>query len=103
MLTNRLGYGVLRGCAEKGILNGPKHIGFNDQEHNRNGVAAYMNEQKLRETDLRGFQGALEDGGGLAVMVAFNRIGAANASHYVQMLKNILRSEEHTSELQSRE
>lgn len=93
MLTNRLGYGVLRGCAEKGILNGPKHIGFNDQEHNRNGVAAYMNEQKLRETDLRGFQGALEDGGGLAVMVAFNRIGAANASHYVPMLKNILREE----------
>lgn len=93
MLTNRLGYGVLRGCAEKGILNGPKHIGFNDQEHNRNGVAAYMNEQKLRETDLRGFQGGLEDGGGLAVMVAFNRIGAANASHYVPMLKNILREE----------
>lgn len=93
MLTNRLGYGVLRGCAEKGILNGPKHIGFNDQEHNRNGVAAYMNEQKLRETDLRGFQGGLEDGGGLAVMVAFNRIGATNASHYVPMLKNILREE----------
>lgn len=93
MLTNRLGYGVLRGCAEKGILNGPKHIGFNDQEHNRNGVAAYMNEQKLRETDLRGFQGGLEDSGGLAVMVAFNRIGAANASHYVPMLKNILREE----------
>lgn len=93
MLTNRLGYGVLRGCAEKGILNGPKHIGFNDQEHNRNGVAAYMNEQKLRETDLRGFQGGLEDGGGLAIMVAFNRIGAANASHYVPMLKNILREE----------
>ena len=93
MLTNRMGYGVLKGCTEKGILNGPKHIGFNDQEHNRNGVAAYMNEQKLRETDLRGFQGGLEDGGGLAVMVAFNRIGATNASHYVPMLKNILREE----------
>ena len=93
MLTNRIGYGVLKGCTEKGILNGPKHIGFNDQEHNRNGVAAYMNEQKLRETDLRGFQGGLEDGGGLAVMVAFNRIGATNASHYVPMLKNIIREE----------
>lgn len=93
MLTNRIGYGVLKGCTEKGILNGPKHIGFNDQEHNRNGVAAYMNEQKFRETDLRCFQGGLEDGGGLAVMVAFNRIGATNASHYVPMLKNILREE----------
>jgi len=77
----------------EGNLNGPKHIGFNDQEHNRNGVAAYMNEQKMRETDLRGFQGALEDAGGLAVMVAFNRIGATNASHHVGMLKTILRDE----------
>ena len=93
MLTNRIGYGIIKGCTEKGILNGPKHIGFNDQEHNRNGVAAYMNEQKMRETDLRGFQGALEDAGGLAVMVAFNRIGATNASHHVGMLKTILRDE----------
>lgn len=93
MLSNRIGYGVLKGCAEKGVLNGPKHIGFNDQEHNRNGVAAYMNEQKIRETDLRCFQGGLEDGGGLAIMVAFNRIGATNASHHVGMLKNIIRGE----------
>ena len=93
MLTNRIGYGIIKGCTEKGILNGPKHIGFNDQEHNRNGVAAYMNEQKMRETDLRGFQGALEDAGGLAVMVAFNRIGATNASHHVGMLKTIIRDE----------
>ncbi len=93
MLTNRIGYGIVKGTTEKGILNGPKHIGFNDQEHNRNGVAAYMNEQKFRETDLRGFQGALEDAEGLAVMVAFNRIGATNASHHVGLLKQILRNE----------
>ncbi len=93
MLTNRMGEGILKGCAEKGIMNGPKHMGFNDQEHNRAGISVYMNEQKMRETDLRGFQGGLEDGGGLAVMVAFNRIGATNASHHVGMLKTILREE----------
>ena len=93
MLSNRIGYGVINGCSAKGIMNGPKHMGFNDQEHNRNGVAAYMNEQKFRETDLRCFQGALEDGDGMAIMVAFNRIGATNASHHVGMLKTILRDE----------
>ncbi len=93
MLTNRIGYGVIKGCTEKGILNGPKHIGFNDQEHNRNGVAVYLNEQKLRETDLRGFQGALEDAKGLAVMVAFNRLGPTNASAYAPLLTDILRNE----------
>lgn len=93
MLTNRMGYGVLQGCADMGILNGPKHMGFNDQEHNRSGISAYMNEQKFRETDLRGFQGGLEDADGMAVMIAFNRIGATNASHHVGMLQTILRGE----------
>lgn len=93
MLTNRIGYGILQGCADMGIMNGPKHMGFNDQEHNRAGISAYMNEQKFRETDLRCFQGGLEDADGMAVMIAFNRIGATNASHYAGMLQNILRGE----------
>ncbi len=93
MLTNRMGYGILGGAKAKGVMCGPKHIGFNDQEHNRNGVSAFINEQKMRETDLRGFQGGLDDAKGLAVMVAFNRIGSTNASHHVGMLKTILREE----------
>ena len=94
MLTNRIGQAILQGCADKGILNGPKHMGFNDQEHNRGGISAYMTEQKFRETDLRGFQGALEDVTGCrAVMIAFNRIGATNAAHHVGMLQKILRGE----------
>lgn len=44
-------------------------------------------------TDLRCFQGGLEDADGMAVMIAFNRIGATNASHYAGMLQNILRGE----------
>ncbi len=93
MLTNAMGYGIIKGTLEKGILCGPKHIGCNDQEHNRNGVAEYMNEQKFRETDLRGFQGGMEDANGLAVMVAFNRIGPMNAAHSQGMLKQIMRGE----------
>ncbi len=93
MLTNAMGYGIIKGNLEFGILCGPKHIGFNDQEHNRNGIAEYMNEQKFRETDLRGFQGGLEDANGLAVMVAFNRIGPMNACHSQGMLKQIVRGE----------
>ncbi|MCD8295342.1 MAG: glycoside hydrolase family 3 C-terminal domain-containing protein [Clostridia bacterium] len=93
MLTNVIGYGVIKGTVEKGTICGPKHMGFNDQEHNRNGVAEYMTEQKFRETDLRGFQGALDDANGLAVMIAFNRIGPVNASHHAGMLQTILRGE----------
>lgn len=92
-ITNKSDKDGLKGTAEMGLVCGPKHIGFNDQEHNRSGVSVYMNEQKFRQTDLRGFEGGLNEGGGLAVMVAFNRIGATNASHHVGMLKNILRGE----------
>ena len=81
MLTNVIGREVIQGCSDKGIINGPKHMGFNDQEHNRAGISAYMTEQKFRETDLRGFEGALSDAFGMGVMIAFNRIGATNASH----------------------
>ena len=93
MLTNRIGEMIGKGSLEKGSLVGPKHMGFNDQEHNRAGVSAYMNEQKARQTDLRGFEGMLNDANGLAVMIAFNRIGATNASQSVGMLQNVLRGE----------
>ena len=93
MLTNVIGREVIQGCSDKGIINGPKHMGFNDQEHNRAGISAYMNEQKFRETDLRGFEGALSDAFGMGVMIAFNRIGATNASHHVGMIQHIVRGE----------
>lgn len=93
MLTNVLGAALIQGSNEFGIINGPKHIGFNDQEYDRSGICVYMNEQKLRETDLRGFQGAVEEGGAIALMVAFNRIGAINASHHVGVFMGIVRGE----------
>ena len=93
MLTNRIGYGIVKGTLEFGFLTGPKHMGFNDQEHNRSGLAVFMTEQKMRETDLRGFEGCLSDAKGLAVMIAFNRIGTTNASHHKGMLMDILRGE----------
>lgn len=93
MLTNVIGREVIQGCSDKGIINGPKHMGFNDQEHNRAGISAYMTEQKFRETDLRGFEGALSDAFGMGVMIAFNSIGATNASHHVGMIQKIVRGE----------
>ncbi len=95
MLANRIGAKILRGCADYGIINGPKHLGANDQEYKRAGINEFMTEQKLREGDLRCFQAALEpkDGGGLGVMIAFNRIGSTNACHSVGVVKNIVRGE----------
>ncbi len=93
MLSNVIGGGIIRGSKKYGIIVGPKHIGFNDQEHDRSGIQVYMTEQKVRETDLRGFQMAIEDEGALGMMVAFNRLGATNVSHNVGLISGIFRSE----------
>ena len=93
MLTNIWGAEFIKATREKGLLVGPKHLGFNDQEYNRAGVSAYMTEQKARETELRAFQGSFEEGDALGYMIAFNRMGPTNVSHYVELNKNIIRGE----------
>ena len=95
MLTNRIGEAQLRGAVEKGSICGPKHMGFNDQELNRQGVACYMTEQKVRETDTRCYEGALrvDEGNGTGVMMSFARIGATNSTNSVGYIKNIMRGE----------
>ena len=93
MLSNIIGRGIIEATNKYGIIVGPKHIGFNDQEHNRAGIQVYMTEQKVRETDLRGFQMAIEDAHALGMMVAFNRLGATNVSGNQGLLVGIFRNE----------
>ena len=95
MLTNRIGEAQLRGAVSKGSICGPKHMGFNDQERNREGNACYMTEQKVRETDTRCYEGALrvDEGNGSGVMMSFARIGATNVTNSVGYIKNIMRGE----------
>ena len=111
MLTNVIGREVIQGCSDKGIINGPKHMGFNDQEINRSGVAVFMNEQKARELELRNLQQAFEGNGKPAsfegdatkdntytsgargVMTSYNRHGPVAASANVATMVNILQGE----------
>lgn len=95
MLSNRIGEAQLRGAAEKGAICGPKHMGFNDQELNREGNACYMTEQKVRETDTRCYEGALrvDEGNGTGVMMSFARIGATNCTTSYGYVNTIMRGE----------
>lgn len=95
MLTNRIGESQMRGAVSKGAICGPKHMGFNDQELNRQGNACYMTEQKVRETDTRCYEGALrvDEANGTGVMMSFARIGATNVTNSVGYITNIMRGE----------
>lgn len=93
MLSNYMSVATVEGALNYGVIIGPKHFAFNDQETQRSGVAPYMTEQKAREGDLRAFQGAFEDAGALGGMVTFSRIGATNGNNSIGLLRNILREE----------
>ncbi|MCD8294364.1 MAG: glycoside hydrolase family 3 C-terminal domain-containing protein [Clostridia bacterium] len=66
---------IVNGLNEHGFLGTIKHFALNDQESNRNGLSVFATEQQIRENELRGFQIGFE-GGALATMTSFNRIGA---------------------------
>lgn len=76
----------------KGVHAGEKHLTGNDQENNRQGISVFFNEQAFREGSLRGSEGALTEGGGQAVMHAFNRLGmkwcSASTALCTQVLGN---------------
>ena len=93
VLSNYMTTETVKGALEYGVLVGPKHFAFNDQESQRSGIAPYMTEQKAREGDLRAFQGAFEEAGALAAMTSFSRIGATPVNGSWGLLKNILREE----------
>ena len=93
ILSNVMCAAVIEGSLKYGIIIGPKHFAFNDQETQRSGIAPYMTEQKARENELRAFQGAYEDKGALGIMTSFSRIGATPVNGHIGLLKNILRGE----------
>ncbi len=93
MLANYMAAATVSGALKYGVLVGPKHFAFNDQESQRSGIAPYMTEQKAREGDLRAFQGAFEDAGALAAMTSFSRIGATPVNGSYNLLQNVLRGE----------
>lgn len=92
MLSNYMLKETSLGALDYGVIIGPKHFAFNDQESYRGGIAPYMTEQKAREGDLRAFQGSLENGS-LGVMTSFSRIGATAVHGSVNLIQNILRGE----------
>ncbi len=92
VLTGTIGLSFIQGGLVKGLVMAPKHLAFNDQESNRNGVAPYMTEQKARELELRSFQIAAE-GGCLGFMTSFSRIGTTYVGAHKGLLTNILRNE----------
>ena len=83
------------GMQSKGVVAHVKHLAFNDEETNRNGIGIWLNEQEAREIMLVPFEyGLSEDlGGAGAVMTSFNRIGVIWAGAHSGLLTDLIHGE----------
>ncbi len=88
-----VGAGEAEAMQENGIIYCIKHFALNDQETHREGLNTFCNEQALRETYLRAFEGAITKGGANGVMTAFSRLGARQSATCPELLNGVLKSE----------
>lgn len=121
-LSGQVGTTVTNGASSKGLYTFIKHFALNDQENHRGdrtgqfGLVTWANEQSIRELYLKPFEMSLKgenvtlnyveqnaDGEyvnatreiqpGMAVMTAFNRLGATWTGGHYPLITGILRNE----------
>ena len=93
VLTGYMAADVINGAQSKGVVACPKHLAFNDQETNRDGLAVFLGEQAARENELRGFRMAIDYGNTKSMMTAFNRVGFTFCSAHKGLISGIVRGE----------
>lgn len=92
-LTGEMLWAECDGLTSVGCITYAKHIGFNDQEADRNGVTVWGSEQALREIYLLGYEKACVENTTNALMSSYNRVGADWAGIHKGMLTDIVRGE----------
>ena len=94
VLSGEMAASAIAGAQEHGVYAYMKHFALNDQEGNRNCMAAtWSNEQAIREIYLKPFEISVKDADCHAVMSSFNYIGTRWAGGCKELLKNVLRGE----------
>ena len=96
VLAGYLAAAEINGAVENGMYPYIKHFALNDQETNRcSFLLTWADEQAIREIYLKPFEIAVKnyEGTPLAVMSAFNFIGAQPSTANANLLNNVLRGE----------
>ena len=93
LISGRMGGRVVAGATDGGIYCFFKHFAVNDQEKHREGVAAFLSEQALREVYLKAFQYVVQEGKATGIMSSYNRIGLMESAASYPLLTEVLRHE----------
>ncbi len=92
-LAGRMAVGYIQGEQGEGVASCVKHFAGNEQETRRNAVDVRMDERTLREIYLPPFRAAVQEGGAMTVMAAYNRFRGAYCSENEELLNTILKGE----------
>ena len=93
LLSGRMAGRVVAGATDGGLYCFFKHFAVNDQEKHREGVAAFLTEQALREIYLKAFQYVVQEGNSTGIMSSYNRIGLMESAASYPLLTEVLRNE----------
>ena len=93
LLSGRLAAGYVRGVQSEGVFATVKHFVGNDAEFERSSISSVIDERSLRELYLVPFELAVQEGGALAIMTAYNRLNGRWLTQQPAFLLDILREE----------
>ncbi len=92
-LTSRMAVHYIEGEQAQGVSSCAKHFAANNQEYERNSINVEMDERTLREIYLPAFRAAVQEGGVLNVMGAYNLFRGQHCCENNYLLNQILKGE----------
>jgi beta-glucosidase len=92
-LMSRMVVEYIRGVQSQHVVACAKHYAANNQEFERNTIDEKVDERTLREIYLPAFKAAVQEGGVLSVMSAYNKLNGRWCSENPYLLTDILKRE----------
>ena len=92
-MNSVLAVAYIKGLQSRDVACSVKHFAVNNQETNRTTVDVECSEHALREIYLPAFKAAVQEGGALTVMAAYNKFRGEFCAENNYLVRKILRNE----------
>ena len=92
-MNSVLSFAYIKGLQSRDVACSVKHFAVNNQETNRTTVDVECSERALREIYLPAFKAAVQEGGALTVMAAYNKFRGEFCAENNYLVRKILRNE----------
>ena len=92
LLAGKMCAASVAGAMSEGLYVYAKHFVCNDQDNKRGGQYVWINEQELREIQLKAFEYAIKDSGA-SLMMGYNRVGPMENAVCYALNTTVLKNE----------